>query len=84
MDGCAGSPADKTKFFEVLEYAGTLKQEDDVTGSWEKFRAVYQQAKSFGALTNATQQETDEMTEKLLEAAEELTGEHVFEHTRHL
>lgn len=71
--GCAGSPADKTKFFEALEYAGTLKQEDDVSGSWEKFQAVYQQAKSFGALTNATQQETDEMTEKLLEAAAELT-----------
>ena len=45
-----------------------------MSGSWEKFQAVYQQAKSFGALTKATQQETDEMTEKLLEAAAELTG----------
>ena len=45
-------------------------------GAWEKFRAVYQQAKSFGALTNAAQQETDEMTEKLLGAMAELTGVH--------
>ena len=58
-EGCAGSPADKTKFFEALERAGTLRQEDDMCGAWEKFRAVYQQAKSFGALTNAAQQETD-------------------------
>ena len=72
----AGSPADKTKFFEALERAGTLRQEDDMCGAWEKFRAVYQQAKSFGALTNAAQQETDEMTEKLLGAMAELTGVH--------
>ena len=75
-EGCAGSPADKTKFFEALERAGTLRQEDDMCGAWEKFRAVYQQAKSFGALTNAAQQETDEMTEKLLGAMAELTGVH--------
>ena len=75
-EGRAGSPADKTKFFEALERAGTLRQEDDMCGAWEKFRAVYQQAKSFGALTNAAQQETDEMTEKLLGAMAELTGVH--------
>lgn len=75
-EGCAGSPADKTKFFEALERAGTLRQEDDMCEAWEKFRAVYQQAKSFGALTNAAQQETDEMTEKLLGAMAELTGVH--------
>ena len=75
-EGRAGSPADKTKFFEALERAGTLRQEDDMRGAWEKFRAVYQQAKSFGALTNAAQQETDEMTEKLLGAMAELTGVH--------
>ena len=75
-EGRAGSPADKTKFFEALERAGTLRQEDDMCGAWEKFRAVYQQAKSFGALTNAAQQETDEMTEKLLGAMAELAGVH--------
>lgn len=75
-EGRAGSPADKTKFFEALERARTLRQEDDMCGAWEKFRAVYQQAKSFGALTNAAQQETDEMTEKLLGAMAELTGVH--------
>ena len=67
-----GAPADKTKFFEALEQARTLRREDYAADAWERFDAVYQQAKSFGALTGATQQETDEMTDKLLTAAEDL------------
>ena len=71
----AGAPADKTKFFEALEQARMLRREDYTADAWECFDAVYQQAKSFGALTGASQQETDEMTDKLLTAAAELRAE---------
>ena len=71
----AGAPADKTKFFEALEQARMLRREDYTADAWERFDAVYQQAKSFGALTGASQQETDEMTDKLLTAAAELRAE---------
>ena len=49
-----------------------LRREDCRAEAWERFDAVYQQAKSFGALTGASQQETDAMTDKLLTAAEDL------------
>lgn len=52
-----------------------LRREDYTADAWERFDAVYQQAKSFGALTGASQQETDEMTDKLLTAAAELRAE---------
>lgn len=62
------TPADKTQFDKVLTDAGTYQEKDYTSESWEQFNAVYQQAKSFGALTNATQHDTDVMTEKLQEA----------------
>lgn len=65
----------RQSFFEALEQARTLRREDYAADAWERFDAVYQQAKSFGALTGASQQETDEMTDKLLTAAAELRAE---------
>ena len=63
-------PADKTAFDQAMKEAGAyLDQEEQYTQeSWEEFLDVYQQAKSFGALTSATQHDTDVMTEKLLDA----------------
>ncbi|MDY2661109.1 MAG: Ig-like domain-containing protein [Bariatricus massiliensis] len=62
------TPADTTEFNKALEDAGTRKREDYTPDSWKEFDKIYQQAKSFGALTNATQHDTDVMTEKLLDA----------------
>lgn len=66
------TPADKTEFDKVLGEAGKYQEEDYTPESWKSFYNVYQQAKSFGALTNATQHDTDVMTEKLLEVMEAL------------
>lgn len=66
------TPADKTKFDRALAEAAKQSEEMYTPESWETFNEVYQQAKSFGALTNATQHETDVMTEELLEAMEAL------------
>lgn len=66
------TPADKTEFDKALADAAKQSEEAYTPESWEKFNQVYQQAKSFGALTNATQHETDVMTEELLEAIEGL------------
>lgn len=65
-------PADKTEFFKVLSAAGTQKKVDYTLESWENFEKVYKQAKSFGALTNAVQQEVDSMTKQLQEAMDAL------------
>lgn len=67
-----GMPADKTAFFEALEQAGEIRREDCDGDRWEHFSAVYRQAKSFGALTEASRRQTDAMTEKLRKAVSEL------------
>ncbi len=65
-------PADNTEYFKVLSAAGTQKKADYTLESWENFEKVYKQAKSFGALTNAVQQEVDSMTKQLQEAMDAL------------
>lgn len=65
-------PADKEEFFRVLAEAGEKKKEDYTAGSWEGFEEIYRTAVSFGALTNATQEEVDAMLEQLQKSMDAL------------
>lgn len=64
-------PANTTAFNGVLYKASELAKYESgkyTLETWKVFEDVYKQAQSFGALTNATQHDTDVMTELLEEA----------------